>query len=513
VLTDKRYLNYEEISTILNEIPTLQKENSNKKRKTMKGVISPKSKKLKSERKVVNTTKYNCLSSHNSQLDSFILDFYLKSIKEQPEPLDMVWLMTNCQCQQICCGSWIENQDIMDEIQRFELFHSTKPKFVCLPVFEGHHVFSVIIHIEPTFKSGHIYWFDSGPKSEIEPLAIQNIKQFVKQISSLIGGIDTEKIHVDTSYLVSPNQKRKSNLCWAFCIQTFISMFDSPVDTFENIKKNQWSSFLVPDKIKGLRSLIKDTIQYYKACEHLNCEFVSVSETDMTRHMNFAHCDTTLAVPELILGEGEGVDIEQDLIRMAASIVEELKTRWTFSKPGVEGILDRVMGWKDAELRINLLGWLATRTDERIQKEAVEMVSTLETVAYTSKITKMGEDIMTDVVELCTMMTEDAGKLRTSENELHIDKEIIAQKDQSIENLYDTDADKDDLGKYSDGEDMQVDQEILLETGIKDALADNEVVSYCPVEITPMVRCSKCDFLFFPFINPISHGGGAIMTS
>ena len=335
----------------------------------------------------------------------------------------------------------------------------------------------------------------------------------VKQISSLIGGIDTEKIHVDTSYLVSPNQKRKSNLCWAFCIQTFISMFDSPVDTFENIKKNQWSSFLVPDKIKGLRSLIKDTIQYYKACEHLNCEFVSVSETDMTRHMNFAHCDTTLAVPELILGEGEGVDIEQDLIRMAASIVEELKTRWTFSKPGVEGILDRVMGWKDAELRINLLGWLATRTDERIQKEAVEMVSTLETVAYTSKITKMGEDIMTDVVELCTMMTEDAGKLRTSENELHIDKEIIAQKDQSIENLYDTDADKDDLGKYSDGEDMQVDQEILLETGIKDALADNEVVSYCPVEITPMVRCSKCDFLFFPFINPISHGGGAIMTS
>jgi hypothetical protein len=391
VLPDTRYLNYEEISTLLNDMPTLQKENSKKKRKTMQGVISPK--KMNSERKVLNTTKYTCLSRHNSLMDSFILDFYLKSIKEQPEPSDMVWLMTNCYCQQICIGSWIENQDLMDEMQRFQLFHSTKSKFVCLPVFEGHHVFSVIIHIEATVKSGKIYWFDSGPKSEIEPLAIQNIKHFVKQISSLIGGIDTEKINVDTRYLVSPNQKRKSNLCWAFCIQTFIALFDSPVDTFENIKNNQWSSFLVPDKIKGLRSLIKDKIRYYKPCEQLNCDFVSVSQTDMTRHMKFAH-------------------------------------------------------------------------------------------------------------------------LRTSETELHIDKEIIAQKDQSIDNLYDTDTDTDDQGKYSDGEyqeDMQVDQEILLETGIKDALADNEVVSYCPVEITPMVRCSKCDFLFFPFINPISHGGGGLL--
>ena len=142
------------------------------------------------------------------------------------------------------------------------------------------------------------------------------------------------------------------------------------MDTFENIKNNQWSSFLVPDKIKGLRSLIKEKIRYYKPCEQLNCDFVSVSQTDMTRHIKFSH-------------------------------------------------------------------------------------------------------------------------LRTSETELHIDKEIIAQKDQSIENLYDTDADKDDLGKYSDGEDMQVDQEILLETGIKDALADKEDVIYCPVEITPMVRCSS----------------------
>ena len=38
------------------------------------------------------------------------------------------------------------------------------------------------------------------------------------------------------------------------------------------------------------------------------------------------------------------------------------------------------------------------------------MVGALETVAHTSSVTKMGEDIMTDVGELCAMMTNDAGK-------------------------------------------------------------------------------------------------------
>ena len=349
-------------------MPTVEKENSNKKRKTMKGVSSPKSKKMNSERKVVNTTKYKCLSRHNSLMDSFILDFYLKSIKEQPEPSDMVWLMSNFYCQQICCGSWIENQDFMNDIQRFQLFHSTTSKFIGIPIFEGNHVFSVIIHIEATVKHAKLYWFDSGPKSDIEPLAIKNIEHFVKQISSLFGGLDTDQINVDSTYLVSPNQKRKSNLCWAFCIQTFIELFDSPVDTFHKIKNNKWSSFLVREKIKGLRSLIKQKIRYYKPCEKLNCDFVSVSQTDMARHNEFSH------------------------------------------------------------------------------------------------------------------------QVRTSETEPYIDKES------SIDNLYNTDTDtEDDQGKYSDGEyqeDMQVDQESLLETGIKDALADKEDVSYCPVEITPMVRCS-----------------------
>ena len=71
----------------------------------------------------------------------------------------------------------------------------------------------------------------------------------------------------------------------------------------------------------------------------------------------------------------------------------------------MEDILDRVVRWTDADLRIHLLGWLTTRTDDQIQEETVELVGALENVAYTSTITKMGEDIMTNVVELCTMLT------------------------------------------------------------------------------------------------------------
>ena len=194
----------------------------------------------------------------------------------------------------------------------------------------------------------------------------------MKHISSLFGGIDNDIINVDITYLKSPNQKRKSNLCWAYCIQTFITFFDSPVDTFDKIKNNKWSSFLVKEKIKCLRSQIKSEVRYHKACEHLDCDFISVSQTDMKRHIKFSH-------------------------------------------------------------------------------------------------------------------------ITTSENELYRDKEsIIAQQDQSIDKFYDTDTD--DQGKYSDGEyqeEMQVEQEILLETGLKDALADKEDVRYCPVEITPMVRFSS----------------------
>ena len=98
--------------------------------------------------------------------------------------------------------------------------------------------------------------------------------------------------------------------------------------------------------------------------------------------------------------------IQEEVIQISKEIVRELETRWSTNKPGIEKALCKVMGWTDdqTDLRINLMGWLATKTDEQIQQEAVEMVSALETVAHTRNITQMGEDIMTDVVRLCTVV-------------------------------------------------------------------------------------------------------------
>ena len=97
--------------------------------------------------------------------------------------------------------------------------------------------------------------------------------------------------------------------------------------------------------------------------------------------------------------------------------MEQLKSRWTPTNQGVEEILDRVVGWADAELRLHLLGWLATRTDDQILED-VEMVGALENMAYTRTITKMGEDIMTDVVELCTMLMTN-GQVRGDDYQQH----------------------------------------------------------------------------------------------
>jgi hypothetical protein len=69
--------------------------------------------------------------------------------------------------------------------------------------------------------------------------------------------------------------------------------------------------------------------------------------------------DTTLAVPVPSLEGRYGVGIEGDMIWISKSLVEKLKSRWTLTNPGVEDVLDRVVGWADvnANLRIHLLGW------------------------------------------------------------------------------------------------------------------------------------------------------------
>ena len=72
----------------------------------------------------------------------------------------------------------------------------------------------------------------------------------------------------------------------------------------------------------------------------------------------------------------------------------------------MDNILDRVVGWAEvnADLRINLLGWLSTRTDDQILEDAMEMVDALESTAYTDTVTRMGEMIMINVVEICTIL-------------------------------------------------------------------------------------------------------------
>ena len=64
--------------------------------------------------------------------------------------------------------------------------------------------------------------------------------------------------------------------------------------------------------------------------------------------------------------------IQEEVIKISKEIVRELETRWSSNKPGIKKALCKVMGWTDdqTDLRINLLGWLATKTDEQIQQEA-----------------------------------------------------------------------------------------------------------------------------------------------
>ena len=84
--------------------------------------------------------------------------------------------------------------------------------------------------------------------------------------------------------------------------------------------------------------------------------------------------------------------------------MENLKLRWEKSNPGTNIILDKILGWADvnAELRINLLGWLTTQSDDQILDDVMEMVDALENVANNNTVTHMGDNIMINVVEMCT---------------------------------------------------------------------------------------------------------------
>ena len=230
-MPDTKYLNPQQISKLLHDMTPVKK--AKKKKKLLEKIIKPK--KIKLERKILNYRQYKSLNHQNAYMESFIIDFYLKHIKEKPEVTDMVWLLSNFHTQEIQLGNWIESTNFLEDMHSFELFHSNKSKFLLLPIFEGQHVFSVIVHIKPSCKNVEIFWFDSLSKPQSEPVAIPAIEEFVKQSASLFGGLCNDLINVSTHYLKSPNQKPKSNLCWAYCLQTFITFFHSPLDTFEKI--------------------------------------------------------------------------------------------------------------------------------------------------------------------------------------------------------------------------------------------------------------------------------------
>jgi hypothetical protein len=99
-----------------------------------------------------------------------------------------------------------------------------------------------------------------------------------------------------------------------------------------------------------------------------------------------------------------------NLTEIAKSMIETLNTRWKDERNKLERerVLRRIECWTNQDLQVHMLGWLCTKSDEQIKEESIEMVGALEKVAYTSTITKKGETIMTDMVEICTMISKKA---------------------------------------------------------------------------------------------------------
>jgi hypothetical protein len=119
------------------------------------------------------------------------------------------------------------------------------------------------------------------------------------------------------------------------------------------------------------------------------------------------------------------VEKTPSLTEIAKSLVVRLKAGWTLKsdKQRIEEVLDRVGDWTNAELSTNMLGWLYTKTDEQIMEETLEMVGSLEEVAYSNNITRVGEGIMDDMVQLCIMLTTRGADILTAYSKERIEEE------------------------------------------------------------------------------------------
>ena len=107
---------------------------------------------------------------------------------------------------------------------------------------------------------------------------------------------------------------------------------------------------------------------------------------------------------------------EKEMKEIAKKLVERLKARWTERRDRlrIEDMLDKVEDWKDAELSVHMLGWMYTKSDDQIMGESGEMVNALAAVAESNNITKAGESIMGEVVQLCTILITSRADTQTA---------------------------------------------------------------------------------------------------
>ena len=128
----------------------------------------------------------------------------------------------------------------------------------------------------------------------------------------------------------------------------------------------------------------------------------------------FQHIPCTVKEPVKIQKSAK-----QDMAALTSELIEGMCVRWKHTNPEACKILGKVAEWDEVttDLRLNLLGWISLRTDAEIVSEAMELLDALETVAATSSVTEMGEEVMIDVVELCTVLLRTMNEEKVKDND------------------------------------------------------------------------------------------------
>ena len=161
---------------------------------------------------------------------------------------------------------------------------------------------------------------------------------------------------------------------------------------------NQWKGGMEVQSTPDMVSLVEELNEGDLELEDIDLQEVDrvLDEKDkiLNGEIEEEHSEVnTLVRPRDTDGPGKiEKSAKQDMMALTNTLMGKLKLRWEISNPGANVVLDRVVGWEEVntELRINLLGWLTTRTDDQILDDAMELVDAMENTAYTNTITKMG---------------------------------------------------------------------------------------------------------------------------